>query len=330
MVVARLSRVARSLTTQFITGKSARRPTSAPGTTVIASPTTEQLPDEFGRAVKLGDEARDARNWVLAAHHYKTAVSLNPEAAGIHVQLGHSLKEAADFAGAEAAYHRALELAPDDVDLHVQLGHFYKLRGDTSAAMRYYRSARARGSRDRHVLSYLATPGLAAPGEWPAKDPFAHAETTTSVESGYPIFDFQLTSVSYPRRKDETVVFNACVELDRIKKEELLYLVHSRSLRFGCQVYAGTSDSEVIASERGIIGQDNTSPTSLIVTFSLPMVLFIDSKWRLISINCVYDGKFWFSDRGRPSIYAVVAVDKPERPDLFQYYLENFNTDRRT
>jgi hypothetical protein len=299
-------------------------------TTVIASPITEQMPVEFARAAKLGDEARDARNWVFAAHHYKAALSVDPNAAGIHVQLGHCLKEAGDSTGAEAAYLRALELAPDDVDLYVQLGHFYKLRGDTSTALRYYRSARAGGSRDPHMLSYLASPGLAAPLDWSANDPLTHGEPAKAAEGGYPVFGFQLTSISHPRRKDEALVFSVCVELDRVTWEEFSYLADTRSLRFGCQVYAGTSDSEVIASKRGIVSQDNTSPTSLIVTFSLQSALFIEKKWRLISINCVYDGKFWFSDRGRLSTYAVVGVEKPERPDLFQYYRENFNTDRQT
>jgi hypothetical protein len=222
-----------------------------------------------------------------------------------------------------------LELAADDVDLYVQLGHFYKLRGDKSTALRYYRSARARGSRDPHVLSYLANPGLAGPPDWPGNDPLTDGEPAKPAEGGYPVFGFQITSISHTRRKDEAVVFSVCVELARITREEFSYLAKSRSLRLGCEVYAGTSDSGVIASERGIVSPDNTSPTSLIVTFSLPSALFIDKKWRLISVNCVYDGKFWFSDRGRLSTYAAVGIDKPEKPDLFQYYLENFNTDGR-
>jgi tetratricopeptide (TPR) repeat protein len=286
--------------------------------------------DEFARIVKLGDEARDARNWGLAAHYYKAAVSLMPEAATIHVQLGHSLKEAGDFGGAEAAYLRALDLAPDDVDLHLQLGHFYKLRGDISAALRYYRSARSRGSRDPHMLSYLATPGVAAPSGRVAKDFAPHPETGTPAESGYPVFDFQLTSISRPRKEGEAVVFSASVELDRITKDEFQYLAQNRNLRFGCQVYSDSSDSDVIASERGAVREDNTSPTSLIITFSLQAELFIDRKWRLVSMNCVYDGKFWFSDRGRPSTYAGIVVDTPDRPDLFQYYLENFNSNGQT
>jgi len=249
--------------------------------------------------------------------------------AAIHVQLGHSLKEAADFAGAEGAYLRALELAPDDVDLHLQLGHFYKLRGDLSTALRYYRSARSRGSRDPHMLSYLATPGLATPLDSTSTHLSAHGEKAKPVESGFPVFDFELTSVSHPRREDEAVVFSVGVELDRITKEEFFYLAHNRNLRFGCEVYADTSDSVVIASERGDVAEDKTSATSLIVTFSLPITLFVDRPWRLVALNCVYDGKFWFSDRGRRSTYATVGLSNLEKQDLFRYYLENFNKDRK-
>ena len=330
MLATRLFRGMRTLTTRFMEGRSSRKSVAIRRTTAMVNLITKEEPDECARILKLGDQARDARDWVLAAQYYKVAVSLMPEAAAIHVQLGHCLKEAADFGGAERAYLRALELAPDDVDLHLQLGHFYKLRGDISTALRYYRSARSRGSRDPHMLSYLATPGLATPLNSIAKNSTANSETARPAETGYPVFDFQFTSVSRPRREGEVVVFSAGVELDRVTKEEFSYLVQNCCLRFGCQVYSDTSDSEVIASERGAVSEDNTSPTSLIATFSLPSTFFIDRNWRLVSMNCVYDGKFWFSDRGRQSTYAVITVDKPDRPDLFQYYLENFNTNRRT
>jgi hypothetical protein len=296
----------------------------------MAGVITKGVTDEFARIVKLGDEARDVRNWVLAATHYKSALSLVPDASGIYIQLGHSLKESGDFAGAEAAYLHALELAPGDLDLRVQLGHFYKMRGDTPMALRYYRSAQARGARDPHMLSYLATPGIAAPLDWAARNSSPYVEAAKPAESGYPVFDFQITSVSGSRKEGEAVLFRACVDLDRITKDEFSYLVANRNLRFGCQVYSATSDSEVIASERGLVSEDNTSPASLIVTFSLPVALFIDEKCRLVSINCVYDGKFWFSDRGRLSTYAVLGVDNPEKPDLFHYYLEKFNNGRQT
>ena len=280
---------------------------------------TKRTKGEFERFVELGDEARDGRNWALAAQHYKAALSLEPETAGIHVQLGHSLKEAGDFDGAEAAYLRALEITPDDVDLQVQLGHFYKLQGDIAKALQHYRSARARGSRDAHMLSYLATPVRTVEPD-PSRAP---------EEKGFPIFAFQFTSLSRPRKEGEAIVFSTGVELDRISKDEFSYLEQQRNLRFGCQVYAETSDSELIADERGVVTEDKTSATCLIVAFSLPIALFSDRPWRLVSLNCVYDGKFWFSDRGRPCTYAVVGVNNPEKQDLFQYYLENFNNGSR-
>jgi tetratricopeptide (TPR) repeat protein len=280
--------------------------------------------------MKLGDEAREKRNWILAAHYYEAAMSLMPEAAGIHVQLGHSLKEAGDLARAEGAYLRALELAPDDIDLQVQLGHFYKLMGDTAKVLKHYGAARARGSRDPHVLSYLARPGLAAPLSSVADDEASKAHSVRAPEEGgYPVFDFQFTSLSRPREEGDAVVFTTRVELDRISKDEFSYLAERRGLRFGCQVYADTSDSVVIASERGIVDEDKTSATSLIVSFSLPLALFVDKSWRLVSLNCVYDGKFWFSDHGRPFTYAAVGAKKSEKQDLFKYYLENFDNGSR-
>jgi len=282
--------------------------------------------DEFKRFVKLGDEARDRRDWLLAAQHYKAALFLEPEPAGVHVQLGHCLKEASDFAGAETAYLRALQLAPGDVDLQVQLGHLYRLRGETAKALKHYRTAQARGSRDPHLLSYLATPGLAAPADSvvDAESGNAH-DLRIPEEGGFPLFNFQFASLSRPHKEGNALVFSTGIELDRITKDEFSYLAQSRNLRFGCQVYADTSDSVVIASERGSVAEDKTSATSLIVTFSLPIALFVDRPWRLISLNCVYDGKFWFSDRGRPSTYATVGLNNPEKQDLFKYYLENFD-----
>jgi hypothetical protein len=287
--------------------------------------TAKRPQDEFKRFVRLGDEARDGRDWALAAQHYQAALFLEPEAAGIHVQLGHSLKEAADFNGAEGAYLRALQITPDDVDLQVQLGHFYKLRGDTAKALKYYRDARARGSRDPHVLSYLATPGLATPPDTVITAPSETNKVRVPEEGGFPVFDFQFVSLSRPHNEGGALVFSTGVELDRISKDEFSFLAQRRNLRFGCQVYAETSDSVAIASERGVVAEDKTSATSLIVTFSLPIALFVDRPWRLVSLNCVYDGKFWFSDRGRPSTYAAVGVSNPEKQDLFKYYLENFN-----
>jgi hypothetical protein len=271
---------------------------------------------EFRQAVRLGDEARDARNWALALEHYSTAVTLNPDVAEIQIQLGHSLKELGNFGAAETAYLRALELAPDDADLLVQLGHLYKTRGDAASAIRYYHSAVAHGSRDIHASSYLATP--------------KYVEVAQANERGYPVFDFQLTSISRAQIEGNGYVFSVGIELDRIVKEELFYLIENRALRFGCQVYSGASDTDVIADKRGHVIDNKTSPSSLTVLFTLPATIFSDESVRLVSINGVYDGRFLFSDRGRPPTFAAIGVSKPERPDLFRYYLEKFNTDRKS
>jgi hypothetical protein len=276
---------------------------------------TKRTKGKFERFVKLGDEARDERNWILAAQHYKAALCLEPETAGIHVELGHSLKEAGDFDGAEAAYLRALQITPEDVNLQLQLGHFYKLRGNTPKALKHYRLAQARGSGDAHMLSYLATTVQTVEPDLPR----------APEEKGFPVFAFQFTSFSRPRKEGDAIVFSTGVKLDRISKGEFSYLAQSRNLRFGCWVYSETSDSELIGEERGVVTEDETSATCLIVAFSLPIALFRDRPWRLISLNCVYEGKFWFSDRGRPWTYAVVGVNNREHQDLFQYYLENFN-----
>ena len=270
--------------------------------------------DEFREAVKRGNEARDVRNWAVAAQHYSSAVGINPNAAEIHVQLGHSLKESGNLAAAETAYLRALELNPDGADLRVQLGHLYNTRGDIVAALRYYRSAQARGSRDPHMLSYLATP--------------RYIELAKSSENGYPVFGFQIVSVSRPQQnEDDAVIFNVSVELDRITKEELFYLIEKQGFRFGCQVYSGSSDTDVIASHRGEVIDNDTSPSSLTVRFALRATDFLDEKIRLISINGVYDGKSWFTER--PSTYAAIGLSQREKPDLFRYYLEKFNADRQ-
>ena len=268
----------------------------------------------FREAVKRGNEARNARNWELAAQYYSSAVGINPSAAEIHVQLGHSLKESSNLAAAEAAYLRALELNPDDADVRVQLGHLYKMRGDIVAALRYYRSAQARGSRDPHMLSYLATP--------------RYIELAKPPENGYPVFGFQIVSISRPQQnEDDAVIFDMSVELDRITKEELFYLIEKQGFRFGCQVYSGSSDTDVIASDRGEVIDNVASPSSLTVRFTLPATVFLDEKIRLISVNGVYDGKFWFTER--PSTYAAIGLSKREKPDLFRYYLEKFNADRQ-
>lgn len=94
-----------------------------------------------GRLVAEGDRARDARNWAVAARHYRQAVERQPGLMPIWVQLGHALKEQGDFDGAEGAYRRALALDPSAADTHLQMGHLLKLQGHRDRAVEAYATA---------------------------------------------------------------------------------------------------------------------------------------------------------------------------------------------
>src|SRR5208337_315044 len=77
--------------------------------------------------VRLGDSARDARNWVEAREAYAQAVQLDPSMDHIWVQYGHALKETGHLREAESAYRSALVAAPEVSDTYLQLGHVLKL-----------------------------------------------------------------------------------------------------------------------------------------------------------------------------------------------------------
>lgn len=79
------------------------------------------------KSIELGDAARDARDWAVAARHYRSAVRKDETLVHIWVQLGHALKEGGNRRDAEAAYRKALELDRRDPDIHLQLGHLLKL-----------------------------------------------------------------------------------------------------------------------------------------------------------------------------------------------------------
>lgn len=86
----------------------------------------------------LGDKARDAGSWAVAAEHYRSYLAANPASFAIWVQLGHALKEAGELARAEEAYLRAERLDPEDSDLALNLGHLMKSMRRQSDAERYY------------------------------------------------------------------------------------------------------------------------------------------------------------------------------------------------
>jgi GT2 family glycosyltransferase/glycosyltransferase involved in cell wall biosynthesis len=94
--------------------------------------------------VILGDRARDARQWELAARLYRQALDRNPGTPDIWVQYGHALKESGELrepdklAQAEVAYRKALWLDPSAADSYLQLGHVLKLEGKTEEARAAY------------------------------------------------------------------------------------------------------------------------------------------------------------------------------------------------
>ncbi|OWK32928.1 rhamnan synthesis F family protein [Sphingomonas mucosissima] len=96
----------------------------------------------------LGDKARDAGSWAVAAEHYRSYLDANPTSFAIWVQLGHALKEAGELARAEEAYLQAERLYPGDSDLALNLGHLMKSMRRQSDAARYYaRSFQIDGNR---------------------------------------------------------------------------------------------------------------------------------------------------------------------------------------
>src|SRR5262249_40968816 len=101
-------------------------------------------------AVALADQARDRRQWEVAADFYRKALCRNPRKSRIWVQYGHALKESGErrdsdkLAQAESAYRTALSLAPGIADTCLQLGHVLKLQGKTEEAQAAYLRAFAR------------------------------------------------------------------------------------------------------------------------------------------------------------------------------------------
>jgi Tfp pilus assembly protein PilF len=93
------------------------------------------------RQLRLGDRARDSRDWGRAARRYKAALRLNPAMTGIWVQYGHALKESGRRPAAETAYRRALMQDHHNAETHLQLGHLLKLEGRHNEAAVEYATA---------------------------------------------------------------------------------------------------------------------------------------------------------------------------------------------
>ena len=77
--------------------------------------------------IEKANRARDASEWVQAAHNYREGLSLVPDDSAVWVQYGHALKESG-YVG-EAAYRRSLEIDASVADTHLQLAHALKLQG---------------------------------------------------------------------------------------------------------------------------------------------------------------------------------------------------------
>ncbi len=71
--------------------------------------------------IEKANHARDAGEWVQAAHNYRAGLSLMPDAAAVWVQYGHALKESGHVGEAAAAYRRSLEIDASVADTHLQL-----------------------------------------------------------------------------------------------------------------------------------------------------------------------------------------------------------------
>jgi len=94
--------------------------------------------------ITLADQARDARQWELAARHYETALSRNPQRPPIWIQYGHVLKESGRLAEAEEAYRTAIAYDRRTADACLHLGHVLKLQGRQEEAQVAYLQAFAR------------------------------------------------------------------------------------------------------------------------------------------------------------------------------------------
>jgi glycosyltransferase involved in cell wall biosynthesis/tetratricopeptide (TPR) repeat protein len=110
----------------------------------------------------LGDRARDAQQWDVAAHHYRAALLRNPDNPPIWVQFGHALKEGGSHQAAEAAYRRAIAYDPAAPDPYLQLGHVLKLRGRTGEAKTAYLHAHSLDPTLREAMVELAALGCSA------------------------------------------------------------------------------------------------------------------------------------------------------------------------
>ena len=249
-----------------------------------------------GHHIRLGDAARDARDWVNACLHYQRAVVANPRLDGIWVQLGHALKELGDLRGAEAAYHRALALKPGIPDTHLQIGHLMKMSGRLNDAVKAYADA---ALLDPELCD--ARTELAALGYSP---------------EGLRVFGVAFDGPFGTRRSAGKVRFEVLARLDGIESAEVLRLVAHRGLRVGYWIHGGCSDS--IVEQTGHVPVDFAGRSILLCRFVLPDSLFDARRLRLLRVNMLYEGVGTFSDFDRPGGWLAIDTN---RIDLSSHYL---------
>ncbi len=132
---------------------------------------------------RLGDAARDRREWPVAATHYRAHLNQpgREQDAPIWVQLGHAEKESGRLDAALPAYRKAVALTPEIADCHLQLAHCLKLMGQASEALEAYNEAlridplagTARQDRDdlaRQLAASMGVPAQTPGGPLPAAD----------------------------------------------------------------------------------------------------------------------------------------------------------------
>ncbi len=107
------------------------------------------------KPIMLADRARDAGEWAVAAHYYRTALDRNPDRPEIWIQYGHVLKEADRLPSAEAAYRRAIAGAPTLAEPYRHLGDVLRAQRERDDAATAYLQAHSLDPASPDALSGL-------------------------------------------------------------------------------------------------------------------------------------------------------------------------------